>query len=136
MLIRLGIARTILDRLVRKNRSTEKSKKESFHVLRAGGKKIRSPAFPKSRARPELGRRSAETHALTRFQPTASKALGGYLFSKYSICGIVLLAPFAIFTTVFHRILDFKNGAGFLSWPLFLLYHLQLITFRLFITVD
>jgi gliding motility associated protien GldN len=25
----------------------------------------------------------------------------------------------AIFTTVFHRILDFKNGAGFLSWPLF-----------------
>ena len=23
-----------------------------------------------------------------------------------------------IFVTVFHRILDFKNGAGFLSWPL------------------
>ena len=28
---------------------------------------------------------------------------------------------FTIFTTVFHRILDFKNGAGFLSWPLFFL---------------
>lgn len=23
------------------------------------------------------------------------------------------------FTSVFHRILDFKNGAGFLSWPHF-----------------
>ena len=23
------------------------------------------------------------------------------------------------FITVFHRILDFKNGAGFLSWPLY-----------------
>ena len=26
-----------------------------------------------------------------------------------------------IFVTVFHRILDFKNGAGFLSGPLFYL---------------
>jgi hypothetical protein len=24
-----------------------------------------------------------------------------------------------IFVSVFHRILDFKNGAGFLSWPHF-----------------
>ena len=42
------------------------------------------------------------------------------LFSKYNSGGIVLLDRFTIFTTVFHRILDFKNGAGFLSWPLFL----------------
>jgi hypothetical protein len=25
-----------------------------------------------------------------------------------------------IFVSVFHRILDFKDGAGSLSWPLFL----------------
>ncbi len=24
---------------------------------------------------------------------------------------------YRIFIPVFHRILDFKNGAGFLSWP-------------------
>jgi hypothetical protein len=29
------------------------------------------------------------------------------------------LNSFTTFTTVFHRILDFKNGAGFSSWPLF-----------------
>jgi hypothetical protein len=38
---------------------------------------------------------------------------------KYLLSAIVLLMPFTIFTTVFHRILDFKNGAGFLSWPLY-----------------
>jgi len=26
----------------------------------------------------------------------------------------------SIFGSVFHRILDFKNGAGFLSWPFFI----------------
>ena len=26
---------------------------------------------------------------------------------------------YCIFTSVFHRILDFKNGAEFLFWPLF-----------------
>jgi hypothetical protein len=33
------------------------------------------------------------------------------------------LLQVCIFTTVFHRILDFKNGAGFPSKPLFLLSH-------------
>jgi len=32
------------------------------------------------------------------------------------------MGSFFIFTTVFHRILDFKNGAGSLSWPLCFLY--------------
>src|SRR5438128_6921240 len=44
------------------------------------------------------------------------------LFSKYTEARIVLLDRFTIFTTVFHRLLVFKNGAGFLSWPLFILY--------------
>jgi hypothetical protein len=37
---------------------------------------------------------------------------------------------YCIFTSVFHRILDFKNGAGFLSWPLIFLDPLCLL--RLF----
>jgi hypothetical protein len=36
--------------------------------------------------------------------------------------GIVQLNSFTTFTTVFHRILDFKNGAGFSSWPLCFFY--------------
>ncbi len=37
-----------------------------------------------------------------------------------------------IFVMVFHRILDFKNGAGFLSWPLFILY-LILFAMKVFV---
>ena len=39
---------------------------------------------------------------------------------KLPLSGIVIYIDNCIFTSVFHRILDFKNGAGFLSWPLFL----------------
>ena len=40
------------------------------------------------------------------------------------------------FTSVFHRILDFKNGAGFLSWPHFFclpflgIFHFQRLDFQ------
>ena len=37
-----------------------------------------------------------------------------YLFRVFFIQNIL-----PIIVSVFHRILDFKNGAGFLSWPLF-----------------
>jgi hypothetical protein len=36
---------------------------------------------------------------------------------------MVLTTQYRIFTSVFHRILDFKNGAGFLSKPLFFEYY-------------
>ena len=39
--------------------------------------------------------------------------------SKKRIIPIGKLDKCRIFVTVFHRILDFKNGAGFLSWPHF-----------------
>jgi hypothetical protein len=42
-----------------------------------------------------------------------------HIIFKIERANVVLLNRFTIFTTVFHRILDFKNGAGFLSWPLF-----------------
>ncbi len=36
----------------------------------------------------------------------------------------------AIFVSVFHRILDFKNGAGSLSWPLIFYMNLHHTNFR------
>jgi hypothetical protein len=42
-------------------------------------------------------------------------------FLKIPVSGIGNLRNCCIFVTVFHRILDFKNGAGFLSGPLFYL---------------
>jgi hypothetical protein len=44
-----------------------------------------------------------------------------YFFLKIPLSGIGNLGNCCIFVTVFHRILDFKNGAGCLSGPLFLL---------------
>jgi hypothetical protein len=41
-------------------------------------------------------------------------------FLKYSIRTIAYFYLSCIFVLVFHRILDFKDGAGFLSCPLFL----------------
>ena len=38
---------------------------------------------------------------------------------KYRKRGIAIWNNRFIFVSVFHRILDFKNGAGCLSWPLF-----------------
>lgn len=40
-------------------------------------------------------------------------------FIKYPFKGIDLMGTVRIFVSVFHRILDFKDGAGFLSWPHF-----------------
>ena len=40
-------------------------------------------------------------------------------FFKIPVRGIGNLGNCCIFVTVFHRILDFKNGAGCLSGPLF-----------------
>jgi hypothetical protein len=45
------------------------------------------------------------------FQPT-----GGLKFRSHLM---VIMEYYSIFTSVFHRILDFKNGAGFSSKPLF-----------------
>ena len=39
-------------------------------------------------------------------------------WKKYRYPGIVRNKKSSTFNSVFHRILDFKNGAGFLSWPL------------------
>jgi len=41
---------------------------------------------------------------------------------KYRKRGIAIWNNRFIFVSVFHRILDFKNGAGCLSWPLFFLF--------------
>lgn len=41
------------------------------------------------------------------------------IFFKYPLLGIAFMGTVCIFVTVFHRILDFKDGAGFLSWPHF-----------------
>jgi hypothetical protein len=44
------------------------------------------------------------------------------IFQKYPKAGIAGLISFTTFTLVFHRILDFKNGAGCLSGPLLVFY--------------
>jgi hypothetical protein len=43
-----------------------------------------------------------------------------YFFKKIHESGIGNMGNCCIFVSVFHRILDFKNGAGFLSGPLFI----------------
>jgi len=49
---------------------------------------------------------------------------------------IVFLDRFTIFTTVFHRILDFKNGAGFLSWPLFFFIRIDVLPLNVVLTME
>ena len=43
------------------------------------------------------------------------------MLKKYLVVVFFFRIIITIIALVFHRILDFKNGAGFLSWPQFFL---------------